>query len=351
MADLLNYFMFPFTDGKQSFTPRLLTDLRNPVQLLLDSISEQRDATAPISRYKLVIETTLDDSIIRQLRRLLIHSAKILKLSSFPGDEAGVQPINVISQVKWFAECGETVILSQTESINESFYDLFNQHFRKFEERTDQGMKVSYHTNIAVGAHSRRCKVSLDFQLISHINHREIQLVPAPFLNRFEKYYITHAHLLDFYMHSVESLPALQRVLRKPNLMSHVLSFVAGVGTRSLYGFAPSQTIESILLQQVNSWCNDGTASTVIMSSLRDKDFCEVLKIELGHDKCSTFDISRVQASIHAHNGAADAKNGEVMLAHSMIRQLIEKLLQVAVPEMVFKRCNQLPQSLLKAYM
>ena len=93
-----------------------------------------------------------------------LQNTEVLKLSQFPEEESN-RKVDVISQVKWAAEKGKTVILSQTESINESFYDLFNLHFRKFEDRTEKGIDVTYHTNIAVGAHSRRCKVTEGFQV------------------------------------------------------------------------------------------------------------------------------------------------------------------------------------------
>ena len=161
---------------------------------MLSSLREQSGQAAPISRYKLVIDTTADDSILRTLQPLL--DAMTVKLSHFPED-SGAQQINAISQVKWAAEKGEVVLLSQTESINESFYDLFNQHFRKFEDKSEDGTHVTYHANIAVGSHSRRCKVEKGFQSIVHLALPELQLAPAPFLNRFEKYRLTHADLLE----------------------------------------------------------------------------------------------------------------------------------------------------------
>ena len=120
---LLRYFMDSFQVDEAALA------LRNPVELMREAVSELGKSDLPVSRYVLVIGTTVDDSILRALRSELTTDGavcQVLKLSRFPEDNA-VQQINVISQVKWAAEKGEAVILSEAESTNESFYDLFNQ--------------------------------------------------------------------------------------------------------------------------------------------------------------------------------------------------------------------------------
>ena len=72
--------------------------LRNPLDLMLASLNEQTDdQAAPVSRYKLVIDTTADDSILRALQSLL--SASTVKLSHF-SEDSSVQQVNAISAVK-----------------------------------------------------------------------------------------------------------------------------------------------------------------------------------------------------------------------------------------------------------
>ncbi|KAJ1392836.1 hypothetical protein B484DRAFT_484496, partial [Ochromonadaceae sp. CCMP2298] len=213
LRELMDYFMEPFCSlglpSLQSLRHSPL-QLHNPLELMRRSLAEQVRSAAPISRYILVVDTTTDDSILRGLQSLLAADAvaaararaesgqaegaegigeaelgggcKTLKLSNF-AEDSDVQQIHVISQVKWAAEKGQLVLLSQTGSINESFYDLFNQHFRKFEENSDRGLEVVYQANIAVGAYSRLCRVSQGFQCIVHLSLAELQVAPAPFLN------------------------------------------------------------------------------------------------------------------------------------------------------------------------
>jgi len=84
--------------------------------------------------------------------------------------------------------------MSQTDDIHESFYDLFNQHFRRIDD-PERGPR--YFTNIAIGAHLKPSRVDQNFQCIVIIKESEIDNTPSPFLNRFEKYFISHKNLLD----------------------------------------------------------------------------------------------------------------------------------------------------------
>ena len=78
--------------------------------------------------------------------------------------------------------------------MHESFYDLFNQRFRRID---DPGHKPKYYTNIAIGAHSRPCRIHPNFQCIVVLKKSAVNVTPPPFLNRFEKYCITHSILLN----------------------------------------------------------------------------------------------------------------------------------------------------------
>ena len=91
--------------------------------------------------------------------------------------------------------------MNQTDDIHESFYDLFNQHFRRIE---DPKAGPRYFTNIAIGAHLKPSRVDQNFQCIVVVKESEIKNTPAPFLNRFEKYYVSHENLLNL---ALEELP------------------------------------------------------------------------------------------------------------------------------------------------
>ena len=86
---------------------------------------------------------------------------------------------------------GHIVLMCQTEEIHESFYDLFNQRYNVIND--PKSKKFHYYTNIAIGAHSKPCKVNPDFRCIVVIKKSDLQTpVPLPFLSRFEKYRLSH---------------------------------------------------------------------------------------------------------------------------------------------------------------
>ena len=89
---------------------------------------------------------------------------------------------------------GHKVVLSQADEIHESFYDLFNQRFHRIND-PEHGPR--YFANIAIGAYSKPCQVHPDFSCVVVIKKTEVNSVPPPFLNRFEKYFISHEMLLD----------------------------------------------------------------------------------------------------------------------------------------------------------
>ena len=101
------------------------------------------------------------------------------------------------------------MIMSQTDDIHESFYDLFNQHFRRIDD-PEHGPR--YFTNIAIGAHLKPSRVDQEFQCIVVIKESEIKNTPAPFLNRFEKYFISHKNLLNLVL---DVLPPCLKVIVK----------------------------------------------------------------------------------------------------------------------------------------
>ena len=116
--------------------------------------------------------------------------------------------INTIAAIRHSAIEGYTVVMSQTDDIHESFYDLFNQRFRRID---DPQHGPRYYANIAIGAHLRPCRVHPNFQCVVVVKKSEVKDTPAPFLNRFEKYCISHSTLLETALAPLP--PCLKRVV------------------------------------------------------------------------------------------------------------------------------------------
>lgn len=112
-----------------------------------------------------------------------------------------------MSKVKLRASLNNRVILSRSEPVHESFYDLFNRNFRSLRNR--DGALILY-SDIAIGGVSRRSKVHPDFERIVHVRASDVPNLPAPFLSRFEKYRIDIQSIRRYY---TKQLPNAARIL------------------------------------------------------------------------------------------------------------------------------------------
>ncbi len=115
--------------------------------------------------------------------------------------------VNTIAAIRHSANEGHTVVLSQTDSIHESFYDLFNRRFH----RIDANSGPRYYANISIGAHIKPCRVHPDFECVVVVKHSELKNIPPPFLNRFEKYHLSHERILEAALGQLP--PCLVRVI------------------------------------------------------------------------------------------------------------------------------------------
>ncbi|CAM9145735.1 unnamed protein product, partial [Ectocarpus fasciculatus] len=363
LKSLIDYFLLPTIDPElRSTLPSRV--LRNPVDLIRTAMFEHQNASAPSGRYLLIVDTSSNDSILRVLGTMLRtgnNSLLSLKLSDF-SDDGTIKQVHVISRVKWAAEKGQVVMLSHTEAINESFYDLFNQHFRRFEQQSGDEIEVVYHTNIAVGSDSRRCKVTPGFHCVVHITLEELQTTPAPFLNRFEKYRLTHADLLNSNLHRSGILllfPALNDVLRNSKLFQHIYSLIYRVNPRSFYGYAAQQTVESAILRELSSWCSVDVVTGKVVNALEEYGFRKAVIEELrGTDKALQYiqgfseDPVRFVSVLNCPVGEEEHRVSGVMLAHLLLRGVVGQLMSIVAAEQIFQRGGDgLPLDLLRSYL
>ena len=196
----------------------------------------------------MIIDHTNDDSITRllQISGVLNSSHAFYKLSGID-EGAEIEKLNLVSRVKFAAQYGKkTVVLSQVEGVSECFYDLFNQHFKEF--RKEDG-KVSYFANIAVGGVSRPCLVSPSFQCIVHVQSANLSDLPAPFLNRFEKFQLNVDDILRWKLKQLP--PGLCGILSQS--LKHSQDFIESIGARSLWSRSAEDTLKSIYISLMRS--------------------------------------------------------------------------------------------------
>ena len=223
----------------------VLSMIRQPINVISDALDDLATQTG-LKRYTLIIDETEDDSIVRLLHSegLINISQKCLfKLSKMP-ENADSEERNLVSGVKYAALKGTRVILSQTDTINESFYDLFNQHFRRV---TCRDGTEGLFCNIAIDGVSRRSKVSPSFHSIVHIRKSDLPSLPAPFLNRFEKYRLSVSDVLEF---KVKKSLLLERIVFRS--MEKIEYFCSIMESKNLCGFCTKDTIRSFLLSVIS---------------------------------------------------------------------------------------------------
>lgn len=214
-----------------------------------------------------IIDCTEDDSILRLLSSGSVADVSrrtLFKLSNLP-ENVAIERLRLVSGVKFAAMQGSFAVLSQTEPVNESFYDLFNQRFREINGRDG---KLTLYANIAVGGISRRSLVDPNFECVVHIRHSNMHQIPAPFLNRFEKYRLK---LTDVLFASWSRYGKLSSVVANAldQLRAIVTTFSGG---NNLLGWADNhQTLESIFIDMlpcldVSIWSRNESEATVVVS-------------------------------------------------------------------------------------
>ena len=222
---------------------------------LRDPLTVLKEALQPViwtnysnrPRFKLIIDCTEDDSILRLLSKSgVVETTRrsLHKLSNLP-DDVEFERIRLVSGVKFAAMQGSFAVLSQTEPVNESFYDLFNQ---RFHELTKQDGSVTMFANIAVGGISRRSLVLPTFECVVHIRESNLLEIPAPFLNRFEKYRLTLKDVLASSWSKFEKLSDIL-VASKRRVEQIIDTFSAG--NDLLCWVIDSHTLESIFLDML----------------------------------------------------------------------------------------------------
>ena len=200
---------------------------RKILEILQDSMRDcpqvMQDLTENDVRYKLIIDPSEDDSLVHLLFSmgvLMRDNTRMFVCSNFPGD-GELQKINTIAAIRHSAMKGHTVVMSQTDDIHESFYDLFNRRFRRID---DPKLGPRYYTNITIGGHLKPSRVHPNFQCVVVIKNSEVKDTPTPFLNRFEKYFISHGHLLETALQSLPPCMAILILAAKEKVRSHIIN-------------------------------------------------------------------------------------------------------------------------------
>ena len=206
------------------------------------SPDEKNSNSMPFS-YILMLDSSNREVAISRLYSLgpcAPEKTETCHVTDFANDTNKVRA-DAIVKMKDAMENGKTVILVNAMSISSSFYDVFNRHFEVVTAKEG----YQYFANIAVGSFSQPCLVSPSFRVIVHLPYSVLLKTPAPFLNRFEKYYMSLGADLDTKMQSM--LPSQQRTIGALRYGTEkMVEYLQG--NKYFFGLVPEETANSLLL-------------------------------------------------------------------------------------------------------
>ena len=287
--------------------------IRPPMVVVQEALLSNKNSIGISSkpRYKLIIDETEDDSIMRlfQIEGFLDTSSnKLFKLSNMPED-AELEQISYVSGVKFAALQGQTAVQSNAETVHECFYDLYNQNFRSLQNRDGT---TSYYANIAIGGISRLSLVHPKFECIVHTKLSELPQLPAPFLNRFEKYRL---NIRDVLLNGWGKQPRGTSVLLQ-NARSNVALLPLALGGNGLLGWVPNQTLDSIFVDLLPRMKKEDKSSTMRDNHGDDPaSFIDFLLVFLEHNTSLEAEAIKpdVQYALEAGQSFLPIEDADVM--------------------------------------
>ena len=142
------------------------------------------------NRYLLLItHKTKNDTLIQFLLKKLKKEYRFIQGSKLKEDQNEDYVLEKTWSMISFMENGEIIILKDLEIIYPKFYDLFNQNFQKFG-------KSQYARIVLDSTTNERHIVNKNFRCIVLLEKVDVNEQNPPFLNRFEKHFMSFRYLL-----------------------------------------------------------------------------------------------------------------------------------------------------------
>ncbi|EPY16656.1 hypothetical protein STCU_11075 [Strigomonas culicis] len=317
---------------------RTSESLENSVKLFTESFgasSSEKDMSE--RRYFLVVDPTTNDTVYREILRILPPTTHGLKLSSFSSDNFN-QEAEVTGAVCFHARhTGYPVLLSNSDLIHESLYNLFNKHFTV----TVGNEGKEYRTEVAVGSATRLIRVRPTFHTVVHVTLEQLAQLPAPFLDRFEKYYITPADMLQ---HTISGDTTLHRILRTVTVLVQrsVEALFNCVDRCAFFGISDEENAVATFLTHVyRQWTDVETIAEEIHLKLRDDEpFKSNLSSLMTNEglaanlNLSVAEMKEKMCSLEED----DVHWTQLAVGKALQRDVFHRLFAVAVPEVLLSQ-------------
>ncbi len=161
------------------------------IQNIENNIKEiEKDQQISVRYLMIITKSAIGQYLIDYLLKEKLNKKYTFYLgSNFSDDiQQDYYMAQVINKIQISMEIGETIVLKNLDSIYPSFYDLFNQNF------TYSGKR---YVRIALGnSNNIPYEVNEEFKCIILVDEDRLNYQDPPFINRFEKYYLTFESIL-----------------------------------------------------------------------------------------------------------------------------------------------------------
>eukprot|EP00913_Durusdinium_trenchii_P027714 g25987.t2 len=158
---------------------------------------------------------------------------------------------SIVNEIRRAAEREGTCIITDFDEVLDGFYDLLNLRF----QRIQLGDQMNLAATVASGSYSVLTPVHPRFQLVVSIKASDLEQTPLPFLNRFEKFYLTLADVASFkafdLCHGQISHQMLQNYILQP-VRDRLEELVQLIGPASLIGYRAA-TMDSAILETLQN--------------------------------------------------------------------------------------------------
>ncbi|CAK9032378.1 Putative uncharacterized transmembrane protein DDB_G0290641 [Durusdinium trenchii] len=193
-----------------------------------------------------------DGSGLRILRSIgLLGGAPVLEVSDLQTDRNQLHRSQIVNEIRRAAEREGTCIITDFDEVLDGFYDLLNLRF----QRIQLGDQMNLAATVASGSYSVLTPVHPRFQLVVSIKASDLEQTPLPFLNRFEKFYLTLADVASFkafdLCHGQISHQMLQNYILQP-VRDRLEELVQLIGPASLIGYRAA-TMDSAILETLQN--------------------------------------------------------------------------------------------------
>ncbi|KAF2070684.1 hypothetical protein CYY_007999 [Polysphondylium violaceum] len=230
------------------------TTTNNTIQTIKNSLKEnmnddQHSSTLTF-RYIMCIDPSENESSLQILKEIGIEH-KVIRVGGFENDKSEESLVQVVSEIKSLMATPTTVVLVNTEAIDACFYEVFNRYFLLMPS-DEKDSKKNFMANISFGTHSIYCKVHPEFKIIIHMPVSRLNDTQLPWLNRFEKYYLS-IDLLNLNEGSIKGYNSHRMAAE------HFVKEVHEKQSKDLLlsGFSKSETIPSLLHSLFKSKAKD----------------------------------------------------------------------------------------------